>query len=100
MELTTRKKEILKILVDSYIATAEPLGSKAIAERMAEKVSSATVRNELADLSEMGYLEQPHTSAGRIGFLAVDVLALHEFVDIEAVALGRGDAACAGVGLL
>ena len=66
MELTARKKEILKILVDSYIATAEPLGSKAIAERMAEKVSSATVRNELADLSEMGYLEQPHTSAGRI----------------------------------
>ncbi len=66
MELTARKKEILKILVDSYIATAEPLGSKAIAERMTEKVSSATVRNELADLSELGYLEQPHTSAGRI----------------------------------
>lgn len=66
MELTARKKQILKIVVESYIETAEPLGSKAIAERMPEKVSSATVRNELADLSDMGYLEQPHTSAGRI----------------------------------
>ena len=66
MELTERKKQILKIVVDSYIATAEPVGSKAIVELMPEKVSSATVRNELADLTEMGYLEQPHTSAGRI----------------------------------
>ena len=66
MELTTRKKEILKIVVESYIDAAEPIGSKAIVERMSGKVSSATVRNELADLTEMGYLEQPHTSAGRI----------------------------------
>ena len=66
MELTARKKQILKIVVESYIDTAEPLGSKAIAQRMPEKVSSATVRNELAELSDMGYLEQPHTSAGRI----------------------------------
>ena len=48
MELTARKKQILKIVVESYIDTAEPLGSKAIAQRMPEKVSSATVRNELA----------------------------------------------------
>ena len=66
MELTERKKQILKIVVDSYINTAEPVGSKAIVEQMPEKVSSATVRNELADLTELGYLEQPHTSAGRI----------------------------------
>lgn len=66
MELTARKKQILKILIERYIDTAEPLGSKAIAEQMPEKVSSATVRNELAELSDMGYLEQPHTSAGRI----------------------------------
>ena len=66
MELTARKKQILKIVVESYIDPAEPLGSKAIAERMPEKVSSATVRNELSELSDMGYLEQPHTSAGRI----------------------------------
>ena len=66
MELTERKKQILKIVVDSYIETAEPIGSKAIVERMPGKISSATVRNELADLTELGYLEQPHTSAGRI----------------------------------
>ena len=66
MELTERKKQILKIVVDSYIETAEPMGSKAIVERMPGKISSATVRNELADLTDMGYLEQPHTSAGRI----------------------------------
>ena len=66
MELTDRKKQILKIVVESYINTAEPVGSKAIVEQMPGKISSATIRNELADLTEMGYLEQPHTSAGRI----------------------------------
>ena len=66
MELTDRKKQILKIVVEGYIATAEPMGSKAIVEKMPGKISSATVRNELADLEQLGYLEQPHTSAGRI----------------------------------
>ncbi|MBQ7485012.1 MAG: heat-inducible transcription repressor HrcA [Oscillospiraceae bacterium] len=66
MEWTARKKEILKIVVERYIDTAEPVGSKAVVERMNGKISSATVRNELADLVETGYLEQPHTSAGRI----------------------------------
>ena len=66
MELTERKKQILKVVVESYVETAEPIGSKAIAERLPGKISSATVRNELADLTELGYLEQPHTSAGRI----------------------------------
>lgn len=65
MELTERKKQILKIVVEDYIHTAEPVGSKAIAARMDRRVSSATIRNELAELTEMGYLEQPHTSAGR-----------------------------------
>ena len=66
MELTERKRQILKVVVEDYIHTAEPVGSKAIAGRMPEKVSSATIRNELADLVELGYLEQPHTSAGRV----------------------------------
>jgi len=66
MELTKRKKEILKVVVEDYVETAEPVGSKAIAQQMGGSVSSATVRNELADLVEMGYLEQPHTSAGRV----------------------------------
>ena len=66
MELTDRKKQILKAVVEDYIRTAEPVGSKAIAAEMGGSVSSATIRNELADLVEMGYLEQPHTSAGRV----------------------------------
>lgn len=66
MELTDRKKQILKVVVEDYIQTAEPVGSKAIAAEMGGSVSSATIRNELADLVELGYLEQPHTSAGRI----------------------------------
>lgn len=65
-ELSQRKKLILKAIVESYIDTAEPVGSKVIAEKSGLKVSSATVRNEMAELEREGYLEQPHTSAGRI----------------------------------
>ena len=59
MELTDRKKHILKVVIEDYIRTAEPVGSKAIAAEMGGKVSSATIRNELSDLTELGYLEQP-----------------------------------------
>ena len=66
MELTERKKKVLRSVVDLYIRTAEPVGSKAITALPDMKYSSATIRNEMADLTAMGYLEQPHTSAGRI----------------------------------
>lgn len=66
MELTERKKKVLRSVVDLYIRTAEPVGSKAITELPDMNYSSATIRNEMADLTTMGYLEQPHTSAGRI----------------------------------
>ena len=66
MDLTDRKKKILKTIVELYVKTAEPVGSKAIAAALENSVSSATIRNEMADLEEMGYLEKPHTSAGRI----------------------------------
>ena len=66
MELTERKKKVLRSVVDLYIRTAEPVGSKAITALPDMKYSSATIRNEMADLTSMGYLEQPHTSAGRI----------------------------------
>ncbi len=66
MELTDRKKRILRAIVDSYIRTAEPVGSKAIAAMPDMRFSSATIRNEMAELTSMGLLEQPHTSAGRI----------------------------------
>ncbi len=64
--LSDRKKEILKAVVDDYIMTAEPVGSRAVSKRLTTPVSSATVRNEMADLETLGYLEQPHTSAGRV----------------------------------
>ena len=66
MNLTERKKKVLRSVVDLYIRTAEPVGSKAITALPDMKYSSATIRNEMADLTAMGYLEQPHTSAGRI----------------------------------
>ena len=66
MELTERKKKVLRSVVDLYIRTAEPVGSKAITELPDMNYSSATIRNEMAELTTMGYLEQPHTSAGRV----------------------------------
>jgi len=66
MILDERKKLILKAIIDSYIDTAEPVGSRTIARRHEIGLSSATIRNEMADMEEMGLLEQPHTSAGRI----------------------------------
>ena len=66
MALSERKKKILAAVVDAYIETAEPVGSKAIAQNAGLGCSSATIRNELAELVAMGYLEQPHTSAGRV----------------------------------
>ena len=66
MDLSDRKKRILRVIIENYIESAEPVGSKTIAESSGLDISSATIRNEMADLEAMGYLEQPHTSAGRI----------------------------------
>ncbi|MBQ1263940.1 MAG: heat-inducible transcription repressor HrcA [Oscillospiraceae bacterium] len=66
MELSERKKKILRAIVDNYVRTAEPIGSKMIAEMPGMDFSSATIRNEMAELTQLGLLEQPHTSAGRI----------------------------------
>lgn len=64
--LTERKKQILKAIVDAHIEGGEPVGSKYILQNEQLNCSSATVRNEMAELEEMGYLEQPHASAGRV----------------------------------
>ena len=66
MELGARKLKILQAVIEAYIQTGEPVGSKALCELLDVSVSSATIRNEMASLSELGLLEQPHTSAGRI----------------------------------
>ena len=65
-ELTPRKKQILKAVVEAHIAAGEPVGSKFLVQSNLLSCSSATIRNEMAELEEMGYLEQPHTSAGRV----------------------------------
>lgn len=64
--LTERQRMILTAIVDDYITSAEPVGSRSISKRGDVAFSPATIRNEMADLEELGFLEQPHTSAGRI----------------------------------
>jgi heat-inducible transcriptional repressor len=64
--LTDRQRTILSAIVDDYIRSAEPIGSRSISKRGNVGFSPATIRNEMSDLEELGYLEQPHTSAGRI----------------------------------
>ena len=81
MELTDRKRQVLRAIVETYIATAEPVGSKAVARYGGLDVSTATIRNEMADLTEMGLLEQPHTSAGRIPSPAGYRLYVNELMD-------------------
>jgi heat-inducible transcriptional repressor len=66
MALDERKLHILQAIIDDYIVTAEPVGSRTLARKYIIDISSATIRNEMADLEELGYLEQPHTSAGRV----------------------------------
>lgn len=66
MKFTSRKKEILKQVILNFIEKAEPVSSQVLAENLSNKISSATIRNEMADLEEMGYLSHPHTSAGRV----------------------------------
>lgn len=66
MEISDRKKKILAAVIEEYITTAEPVGSKVIAQNSGLNISSATIRNEMADLEAMGFLEQPHTSSGRV----------------------------------
>jgi heat-inducible transcriptional repressor len=65
-ELTERQKTLLLLIIRDYIESAQPVGSKRLAEHYRINLSSATIRNEMAALTEMGYLRQPHTSAGRV----------------------------------
>ncbi|MBX6378349.1 MAG: heat-inducible transcription repressor HrcA [Clostridia bacterium] len=90
-----RKRRVLQAIVDDYIMTAEPVGSRTIARKYKLGVSPATIRNEMADLEELGYLEQPHTSAGRVpsdkGYrYYVDFLLPPETLSEEDVALIEG----------
>ena len=66
MELTERQKRILYLMVKAHIVSGEPVSSKYLSQALNNEVSSATVRNEMSVLAEQGYLDQPHTSAGRV----------------------------------
>lgn len=81
MDLSDRKKKILRAVIESYVQNAEPVGSKAVAQWAHLNVSSATIRNEMAELSELGYLEQPHTSAGRVPSAKGYRLYVNELMD-------------------
>lgn len=87
MELTDRKKRILRAIVETYIATAEPVGSKVVLEKAGLDVSAATIRNEMADLTDLGLLEQPHTSAGRIPSVTGYRLYVNELMDRQQLTL-------------
>ncbi len=88
--LDKRKKEILQAVVDEYINTAEPVSSATLVEKYGLNYSSATVRNELAELENNGYLDKPHTSSGRVpsekGYrFYVDELVNEEDISIEEI---------------
>lgn len=88
MELDERKKKILKAIIRTYMETGEPVGSRTISKYADLNVSSATIRNEMSDLTDMGYIIQPHTSAGRIpsdkGYrLYVDELMKEKEAEVE-----------------
>lgn len=89
-QLTDRKKRILKAIIKTYMETGEPVGSRTISKDADLNVSSATIRNEMSDLTDLGYIVQPHTSAGRIpsdkGYrLYVDELMREKEDEIEEI---------------
>ncbi len=92
MDMSERKLQILQAIILNYLETAEPVGSRTISRRFLMDLSSATIRNEMSDLEEMGLIEQPHTSAGRIpsskGYrLYVDQLMKRDSVDDQQVGI-------------
>ena len=92
MSLGDRKKKILKAVIDEYIAHAEPVGSKAIAMNTDLELSPATIRNEMSDLEDMGYLEQPHVSAGRIPSQAGYRLYVNELMNRHRLSVNEMEA--------
>lgn len=87
MGISERKKKILAAVVEEYIRTAEPVGSKIIAANAGLGCSSATIRNELAELVAMGYLEQPHTSAGRVPTPMGYRMYVNELMELQKLSL-------------
>jgi heat-inducible transcriptional repressor len=100
-ELNERSREIFRLIVDGYVATGEPVGSRTLSRRLGQNLSPATIRNVMADLEEAGLLYSPHTSAGRLpteaglrlfvhGLLEIGRLAEDERRSIESLCVARG----------
>src|SRR6266404_4562364 len=100
-ELNERSREIFRVIVDGYVATGEPVGSRTLSRRLGQNLSPATIRNVMADLEEAGLLYAPHTSAGRLpteaglrlfvhGLLEIGRLAEDERRSIESLCATRG----------
>ena len=92
MDISERKKKILRAVVENFIETAEPIGSKTIARDSGLSLSPATIRNEMAELESMGYLEQPHTSAGRIPTPQGYRIYVNELMDRHRLSLEEAEA--------
>jgi len=81
-DLNNRSQEILRHIVDAYCETGEPIGSKTISQRLGMELSSATIRNVMADLERMGFLHSPHTSAGRLPTESALQMFVHSFLEV------------------
>lgn len=89
-ELDERKEKILKLIIKTYLDTGEPVGSRTISKMINEELSSATIRNEMSDLEDMGYIMQPHASAGRVpsdkGYrFYVDSLMIEKSLEVKQI---------------
>jgi len=95
MDIGDREKRILKAIIDEYINTAEPVGSKVLSSRLNNEMSPATIRNVMADLEADGFLDKPHTSAGRVPstrgyrFYVDELMPVHELSSAETVQMNR-----------
>src|ERR1700737_3998236 len=100
-ELNERSREIFRVIVDGYVATGEPVGSRTLSRLLGQHLSPATIRNVMADLEEAGLLYSPHTSAGRLpteaglrlfvhGLLEIGNLGEDERQNIESLCAARG----------
>lgn len=91
MDMSDRKLQILQAIIMNYLETAEPVGSRTISRRFPMVISSATIRNEMSDLEELGLIEQPHTSAGRIPSAKGYRLYVDELMNSNSISLEQWD---------
>ena len=90
-KLTERSKQILEAIIEDYIVTAEPVGSRTVSRSHGLSLSPATVRNVMADLEDMGFLASPHTSAGRVPTDKAYRFYVDSLLEVRSIAQGEHD---------